>query len=314
MHNKPIVPKVEPHIPNTDFLKRSSPDSVSSSTSGTMGPTSRCRRKIAFHPIHGYAIPPPQPAKVARRNARERNRVKQVNSGFEMLRVHIPTIASQKKASKVETLRHAVEYIQRLQAMLGDQHQQNVHISNQQQPQHPGTPSTPITPSTPNGNPMISTSPNAHFVYPSSHTPATPHTPVEANVTPYSFNESGYETSSTSSYYSGGSLISPSPNMGSQNHQQYFDHLTPSIQSNNFNQDLCAFIPSQNPDLFEQNSDEDELLDVIAKWQEGEDWLIQFDLETFNSPIFAKTIKSTVFFKTLSKTFFLLEPVNWSQM
>ncbi|TRY73676.1 hypothetical protein TCAL_10165 [Tigriopus californicus] len=269
MHNKPIVPKIEPSIPTTDFMKRSSPDSVSSSTNGTFGPASRCRRKIAFHPIHGYAIPPPQPAKVARRNARERNRVKQVNSGFEMLRVHIPTIASQKKASKVETLRHAVEYIQRLQTMLGDQ--QHHHHVQQQQPQHPGTPSTPITPSTPSGNPMISASPNEHFVYPSSHTPATPHTPVEANVTPYSFNESGYETSSTSSYYSGGSLISPSPNMGPHSHQHYFSNLTPNISGNNFNQELCSFIPSQNTDLFEHNSDEDELLDVIAKWQEGED-------------------------------------------
>jgi len=39
----------------------------------------RCRRKIAFHPTLGYQIAPPQPAKVARRNARERNRVKQVS-------------------------------------------------------------------------------------------------------------------------------------------------------------------------------------------------------------------------------------------
>jgi hypothetical protein len=44
----------------------------------------RCRRKIAFHPTLGYAIAPPQPAKVARRNARERNRVKQVS--FRLIR------------------------------------------------------------------------------------------------------------------------------------------------------------------------------------------------------------------------------------
>lgn len=37
------------------------------------------RRKIAFmHPTLGYPIAAPLPAKVARRNARERNRVKQV--------------------------------------------------------------------------------------------------------------------------------------------------------------------------------------------------------------------------------------------
>lgn len=39
------------------------------------------RRKIAFmHPTLGYPIAAPLPAKVARRNARERNRVKQVTA------------------------------------------------------------------------------------------------------------------------------------------------------------------------------------------------------------------------------------------
>ena len=88
---------------------------VTSSSSSTM----RRSRKMAFHPTLGYAIPPPQPAKVARRNARERNRVKQVNCGFEVLRRHIPSAAAAKKMSKVETLRHAVEYIQSMQRMLG---------------------------------------------------------------------------------------------------------------------------------------------------------------------------------------------------
>lgn len=56
---------------------------------------------VYHHPTLGYAIPPPQPAKVQRRNARERNRVKQVNCGFELLRSHIPTAAKHKKMSKV---------------------------------------------------------------------------------------------------------------------------------------------------------------------------------------------------------------------
>ena len=67
---------------------------------------------------------------VARRNARERNRVKQVNNGFSMLREHIPPeiadtfeqagrgAAAAKKLSKVETLRMAVEYIRSLERML----------------------------------------------------------------------------------------------------------------------------------------------------------------------------------------------------
>lgn len=73
----------------------------------------------------------PLPLAVARRNARERNRVKQVNNGFAALRDRIPEEISEafeaqgngrgsiKKLSKVETLRMAVEYIRSLERVLG---------------------------------------------------------------------------------------------------------------------------------------------------------------------------------------------------
>ncbi|XP_034479077.1 achaete-scute complex protein T8 [Drosophila innubila] len=73
----------------------------------------------------------PLPQAVARRNARERNRVKQVNNGFAALRERIPEEVSEafeaqgagrgasKKLSKVETLRMAVEYIRSLEKLLG---------------------------------------------------------------------------------------------------------------------------------------------------------------------------------------------------
>ncbi|XP_068154944.1 achaete-scute complex protein T8 [Drosophila tropicalis] len=73
----------------------------------------------------------PLPQAVARRNARERNRVKQVNNGFAALRERIPEEVSEafeaqgagrgasKKLSKVETLRMAVEYIRSLERLLG---------------------------------------------------------------------------------------------------------------------------------------------------------------------------------------------------
>lgn len=71
-----------------------------------------------------------QPASVQRRNARERNRVKQVNNGFANLRQHIPSDVitalshggrgASKKLSKVDTLKLAVEYIRRLQDMLDE--------------------------------------------------------------------------------------------------------------------------------------------------------------------------------------------------
>ncbi|XP_056642365.1 achaete-scute complex protein T3-like [Diorhabda sublineata] len=71
----------------------------------------------------------PAPVAVARRNARERNRVKQVNNGFANLRQHIPNFIAaafennngrggNKKLSKVETLRMAVEYIRSLEEIL----------------------------------------------------------------------------------------------------------------------------------------------------------------------------------------------------
>ena len=90
----------------------------------------------------GYAVTPPVPAKVFRRNQRERNRVKQVNCGFEMLRAHIPSAAKQKKMSKVDTLKHAVDYIQNLQVLLNEKSHHNSTTSNTdfmlQQPPHTG--------------------------------------------------------------------------------------------------------------------------------------------------------------------------------
>lgn len=72
---------------------------------------------------------------VVRRNARERNRVKQVNNGFVHLRQHIPQAivadlsngrrggtgpGASKKLSKVDTLRMALEYIRRLQRVINE--------------------------------------------------------------------------------------------------------------------------------------------------------------------------------------------------
>lgn len=70
-----------------------------------------------------------QAASIARRNARERNRVKQVNDGFNALRKRLPTAivnalsggsrrGSGKKLSKVDTLRMVVEYIRYLESLI----------------------------------------------------------------------------------------------------------------------------------------------------------------------------------------------------
>ncbi|KAI9589296.1 hypothetical protein GQX74_007465 [Glossina fuscipes] len=82
-----------------------------------------------------------QTQSVLRRNARERNRVKQVNNSFARLRQHIPqTIIADltkgggrgphKKISKVDTLRIAVEYIRRLQDLLDDLNGFDSHVNS----------------------------------------------------------------------------------------------------------------------------------------------------------------------------------------
>lgn len=57
---------------------------------------------------------------ILRRNERERNRVKLVSDGFANLRKHVPTTPLNKKLSKVETLRTAIEYIRHLQKVLNE--------------------------------------------------------------------------------------------------------------------------------------------------------------------------------------------------
>ncbi|XP_067123556.1 achaete-scute homolog 1a-like isoform X1 [Centruroides vittatus] len=79
----------------------------------------RCKRRLQISQI-GYDFSQPQPTAVARRNARERRRVRMVNLGFTTLRDHVPSGAKNKKLSKVETLRSAIEYIKQLQDLLGE--------------------------------------------------------------------------------------------------------------------------------------------------------------------------------------------------
>ncbi|XP_039259457.2 uncharacterized protein LOC120335903 [Styela clava] len=58
------------------------------------------------------------PRSVARRNARERKRIKNVNQAFDNLRKRVPRGSKGNKISKVETLRSAIEYIRALQGLV----------------------------------------------------------------------------------------------------------------------------------------------------------------------------------------------------
>ena len=80
------------------------------------GPTLlRCRRRPD---IGKLGLPETKPISVSRRNARERNRVKLVNQGFNILREHVPNGRKNRKMSKVDTLKSAVEYIRRMTELL----------------------------------------------------------------------------------------------------------------------------------------------------------------------------------------------------
>lgn len=51
-------------------------------------------------------------------NVRERKRMMSINSGFEELRLHVPTFPYEKRLSKIDTLRLAISYIALLKDML----------------------------------------------------------------------------------------------------------------------------------------------------------------------------------------------------
>jgi achaete-scute complex protein len=263
-NNKHIAPKCHQEAAKTEATVTSSTGSMS---------LKGCRRKIAFHhPTLGYAIAPPVAPKVQRRNARERNRVKNVNCGFEVLRAHIPTAAKQKKMSKVDTLRHAVEYIQNLQVMLNEKgSSSSLHIGLGGH--HPMMPAS-------------SQDPQHQFLLPEQpqHYPLTPQTPTANMSFPPNGNESGYDTAS--SFYSTASpgLMSPTPAsaLPQYHHQQESPvqscnsppTTTSSVYSNEFTNLQQPLAPGLHQGGYndsyyhEDKSEEDELLDVIAKWQE----------------------------------------------
>lgn len=83
-----------------------------------------CKRRLDFNNHVSYlSLQRPHTVSVARRNERERNRVKLINMTFASLREHIPSgvkAIKSKKMSKVETLRSAIEYIRYLQTLVDE--------------------------------------------------------------------------------------------------------------------------------------------------------------------------------------------------
>ncbi|XP_045198834.2 achaete-scute homolog 1-like [Mercenaria mercenaria] len=83
-----------------------------------------CRRRLDFNQscqTNIYGLKLGQQITVARRNERERNRVKLINMTFATLREHLPfepENTKNKKMSKVDTLKAAIDYIKYLQELV----------------------------------------------------------------------------------------------------------------------------------------------------------------------------------------------------
>ncbi|XP_023382958.1 achaete-scute homolog 2 [Pteropus vampyrus] len=124
-------------------------------------------------------------AAVARRNERERNRVKLVNLGFQALRQHVPHGGASKKLSKVETLRSAVEYIRALQRLLAEHDAVRAALA--------GGLLAPAVPSAgargPPGTPVAAASPSCSSSSPGRGGSSEPGSPRSA----YSSDDSGCE-------------------------------------------------------------------------------------------------------------------------
>ncbi|XP_020810098.1 achaete-scute complex protein T3 [Drosophila serrata] len=123
-HHQLIAPKMPLGNSQLQNILPSTQSQSQSQSQSQLGPMMKKKYNYNTMP-YGEQLP-----SVARRNARERNRVKQVNNGFVNLRQHLPQSVinslssggrgASKKLSKVDTLRIAVEYIRGLQDMLDD--------------------------------------------------------------------------------------------------------------------------------------------------------------------------------------------------
>ncbi|XP_055548925.1 achaete-scute complex protein T3-like [Wyeomyia smithii] len=233
-----------------------------------------------------YAPTPQQTASVQRRNARERNRVKQVNNGFANLRQHIPSTVvtaltnggrgASKKLSKVDTLRIAVEYIRNLQRMLEENSENTSQKSLCQVSSSSsfyGTMSEPSTASSPAPSHLSETSSTTGtIVYSQMGGTTFKHEPYDIYVDP--------STSPTPSYTS----ETPIQHQQLQQpfHGQHTQIVIPGMTSlspsgnNNYLHAATGqpiyktelYVNAYDEQMSPQNPDDEELLDAISWWQQ----------------------------------------------
>uniref|UniRef100_A0A336KPN9 CSON013448 protein n=1 Tax=Culicoides sonorensis TaxID=179676 RepID=A0A336KPN9_CULSO len=237
-NKKNVTPELKEHKPNANNI-------TINNNSFTDG---RYKKKYNFTNSH---YPGHQSASVVRRNARERNRVKQVNNGFANLRQHIPlkVISSlsgtngrgaSKKLSKVDTLKLAVEYIKSLQSLLEEcENKKNIKTV---------LPSPHLNFSSSNSS-EISVSPSPSY---------SSDTSLIGNNNTYQIKEH-FKIEPYDNYLESNQSGSPSPKLSYSN--MSYIHI-----NNQFNNNKR--INGEDYSHNQVSPDDEDLLDTIAWWQE----------------------------------------------
>ncbi|XP_037931590.1 achaete-scute complex protein T5-like [Teleopsis dalmanni] len=205
---------------------------------------------------------------VIRRNARERNRVKQVNNGFLNLRQHIPPAivadlsngrrgigpGANKKLSKVDTLRMAVEYIRRLQHVIDEVDSDAGSVSSYNSC----------------GSSTSSTPPPTQFLYSAVPSGSNYYQIPQQQHDYYGLSYAGSFGKENQQHQlpQNMQMISPAASIGSSNYSTESYQHSP-VYAPNINSHSAAVKFEQSYEEYSNTSaDDEELLDYISLWQE----------------------------------------------
>ncbi|CAL4109153.1 unnamed protein product [Meganyctiphanes norvegica] len=240
----------------------------------------KCKRRINFG--IGYVVSP-APMAVARRNQRERNRVKQVNNGFATLRNHIPGASKAKKISKVDTLKQAVEYINALQNLLDEHDRLMAQVNQVSQTSVSPALTTTIQPPT-----TLKIGPPMSSQY-STATTLLAHAPMQSqthyrivqypsyyyseNISPIPASVYPLTASAVSPACSENSAASPTPSYDSAFSSSEGSVPTMTSVTNIFSPTTSIPEPHHHHvgyDIDPFSPEDDELLEAISLWQQGD--------------------------------------------
>ena len=199
----------------------------------------KLRCGVIYHPVHGYPIAPPVPVAVSRRNARERTRVKTVNDSYQHLKSHVPAAAKTKRMSKVDIIRHSIEYIQKLQNLVTAADDFENNDINQSSPEM---------------------NRNAQHSSDTNYNPPVHHSNYFDQY--YSSSSSYADASLLSTSFAMSSSVPVSPSFSTTSSSSNFSMLSSSSVP-----DTLDTTPQKNYTC--ENFLDDDILDVIAEWQDS---------------------------------------------